>query len=351
MRKALLLLPLGCAISTWRPAPAVAQEFTPVTDATKSDTLVLRNGDTLTGDFRQLQRGIVTFETDAASTINVKWPRVVTAVTGKTFEVIMADGSTYIGSLKSGGKAHRILVETADRTVDVGRDSVVQMVRIKKTVWERLDGSVNAGFDYTQQQSKVDLSLAGTITYEIAHRRFGMSLGGTFSRQDGTSDIRRRDMAATYAHELSDKWFWSTGANGGSNTQLSLDYFWSIGTGPGRFLVRSDRVTVATWAGLFFRNERYEGESSRNTLPLSLTTDFQWFVWSSLNTDVSSRLTVSPILNDAGRWQIAFTAALSRDLVSSLNLSIGVTEVYDSKPPSDVNQNDFNFTSSLGWTF
>ena len=58
-----------------------AQQFTPVTDSQKTDVLLLRNGVEEIGDFRQLERGIVTLKTDAAGTIYVKWPRVVTATT------------------------------------------------------------------------------------------------------------------------------------------------------------------------------------------------------------------------------------------------------------------------------
>ena len=36
--------------------PAAAQDFTPVTDPHKTDVLVLRNGDRIKGDFRELQR-------------------------------------------------------------------------------------------------------------------------------------------------------------------------------------------------------------------------------------------------------------------------------------------------------
>lgn len=42
---------------------------------------------------------------------------------------------------------------------------------------------------------------------------------------------------------------------------------------------------------------------------------------------------------------------MSRELVSNLYLNIGITEVYDSKPPNDANKNDFSITSSLGWSF
>jgi hypothetical protein len=349
--KALRLLSFVCLASVLSPLPSAAQDFIPVTDPEKTDTLVLRNGDVVTGDFRELQRGIVTFDTDAASTIHIKWPRVVTATTTKTFEIVLADGVVYVGSLISSDEAHKVVVEHTAGRVRVAVDSVVQMVRIKKTIWQRLDGSVDMGLDYTQQNAKVDFNLSFTIRYNVAHNRFRLNFASTFSSQDSVSDTRRRGLEATYARELSNRWFWAVSAGAGSNSQLGLDYARLIGTGPGRFLVLSNKVQLSTWVGLFHRTERYEGDDPRGTTPLSLTTDFQWFAWSGLSTDVSSQLVISPILSDSGRWRVGFVTSLSHDLVNNLSLSIGITEIYDSKPPSDVNKNDFNFTSSLGWTF
>jgi hypothetical protein len=344
-----MLLAAACGI--FHPPRAGAQEFTPVTDPVKSDVLILRNGDEATGEFRQLQRGIVTFKTDAASTIYVKWPRVITARTDKTFEIVLADGSTHVGSMPEFGEAGRLRLQIGGESFDVARDSVVEMVRIKKTFWERLDGNVSAGLDFTQQETKLDLNLSTSVDYNVAHNRFGLDLSGTFTQQDAVDDIRRGNAAVLYARELSKTWFWAGAADAQSNSQLSLDYAWSLGSGPGRFLLRTNRVMLTTWLGLYYRTEQYESEEARNTLPLSLTTDFQWFVWSGLSTDLSSRLVISPILDDSGRWQITFVSSLSRELVSSLYLSIGITEIYDSRPPADANKNDFSFTSSLGWSF
>lgn len=72
--------------------PMCAQEFSPVTDANKTDILLLRNGTELIGEFKELDRGIVALGTDAAGTVYVKWPRVVTATTDKSFQIYLQDG-------------------------------------------------------------------------------------------------------------------------------------------------------------------------------------------------------------------------------------------------------------------
>lgn len=341
----------GVLVLAYAVSPLHAQDFVPVVDPEKTDTLLLRNGDVLTGDFRELERGILTFKTDAASTIYIKWPRVVTASTNKTFEIDLADGRVFVGSVGASERPYHIVILQAGDTLEAQISSVVAMTRIKKTFFERLDGSVDAGFNFTQQNAKVDLSLSATVRYEVARHRTRLDFDGTFSRQDSVSDIERRTLSLLYTRVLRNRWIWVGGGDATRNSQLGLDRAFDLGTGPGRFLVLSNKVQLASWIGLYYRTEQYVAEDPRSTIPLALTTDFQWFTWAGLSTDVSSRLAISPILNDSGRWRISFTASLRRELLSHLYLDLGVSEIYDSKPPTDVNKNDFAFTSSLGWTF
>lgn len=331
--------------------PAQAQNFTPVTDEQKSDVLVLRNGDVLTGDFREMARGLVTFKTDAASTIYVKWPRVVSATSAKVFEIDLDDGRVILGSVAAADSAYRILIQQAADTVELPIVSIVQMVRIKKTVFERIDGSVDAGVNFTQQNDKVDVSLSASLRYDVARHRVRLDFDGTYSRQDSVSPIQRRNGSLQYSRILHSRWSWTASVGQSGNTQLGLESAWSLGTGPGRLLISSNKVVLGTWLGLNYRTEQYTDAEARSVVPLSLTTDFEWFTWSGMSTDISSRLAIAPILNDSGRWRINFTASLRREILSNLYLNLSVNEIYDSKPPSDTNKNDFSLTSSLGWSF
>ena len=104
--------------------------------------------------------------------------------------------------------------------------------------------------------------------------------------------------------------------------------------------------------GIGYSRERFTGDEARNTVPLALITDYQFFNWSGLDTDLSSRLSIQPVLNDQGRWRISFAAYLSQEILGDLYVRIGVVEEYDSDPPSaGANKNDVSITTSLGWTY
>jgi len=329
-------------------SPLYAQQFG---GPEETDVLLLRNGDDVTGELKGLVRGQVTFKTDAMSTVYVKWPRVVTATTNKQFEIHLADGRKFFGSLKASDTPHQVIIRATRDTLELPTQSIVQLTRLGGNFWRRLSGSISLGFDFTQQNSKVDLSTAATIAYAVPLHRLELTLNGSFSRQDSASTISRRDLGLWWAREYSKVWIWSVAAQLQENSQLSLDFSFAIGTGPGRFFVNTNRVALVTWIGPFYRRENYEGEDPRTAVPLALATDFELFSWAGLSTDLSSRLVIAPVLNDSGRWQIAFIAQLNRELLNNLYLNIGLTEYFDSSPPADANRNDFSINTSLSWTF
>ena len=323
-----------------------------VSDPEKSDSLRLRNGDWVVGDLRDMALGIVEYKTDAMSTIYVKWSRVLTAITEKRFQIYLDDGRRYYGSLQASGTLGRVVIRADRDTLEVAVPSVVELKRLKASFWSRLDGSLDFGFGFTQQNAKVDLSLRSDTRYLFNRNRLNLLLNGSFTGQDSVSNITRGTARLAYIRELTGLWFVGFATSAEQNSQLSLDIRGSIGGGPGRFVIANNRMELGSFVAIGYSRERFIDEEARNTLPLALISDFKYFDWTGLSTDLSSRLSIEPVLNDRGRWRISFTANVTQEIVSDLYLRIGVVEEYDSRPPSaDANKNDFSITTSLGWTY
>jgi hypothetical protein len=323
-----------------------------VSDPQKADSLRLRNGDWVVGDLRDMTRGIVTYKTDGMSTVYVKWPRVLTATTEKRFQIYLDDERRFFGSLRASDTLGRVVIRADRDTFEVATQSIIELKRIKDTFWNRLDGSLDFGFGFTQQNAKTDLSLRWETRYLFNRNRLNLLLNGTFSRQDSVSDIMRGTARLSYIREVKGLWFVGFAASVEQNSQMSLDIRGAIAGGPGRFFIANNRMELGTFVTIGYNRERFTGEEARNAVPLGLMTDFQFFNWSGLSTDLSSRLSIQPVLNDEGRWRIGFTVNLTQEILNLLYLRVGLVEQYDSKPPSaDANRNDFTITTSLGWTY
>jgi hypothetical protein len=101
-----------------------------------------------------------------------------------------------------------------------------------------------------------------------------------------------------------------------------------------------------------YSREQFTGESPDNTIPLTFAADVEYFTWGTLDTDVSSRLSILPILNEWGRWRINFNLTAKREVLKNVYINVGVTEAFDSDPTAaGANKNDFSFTTSFGWSF
>jgi len=342
--RSLLPLLLALAALAATDSPLVAQ---------KTDTLVVRNGDVMTGEFKELQRGQVEYDTDAASTVYVKWTRVLTAKTDKRFEIDLEDGARYFGGLAQGDKPNEVRIVLDRDTLVVALHSIVRMERIKKTFWRRLDGSIDLGVSYTQQSNQTNLNFSSDVTYKKGLNNFQFDVSTSLSRQDGTDNISSFSTIFAYQRELGDRWFYGGLVSGEQNSQLDLELRGSVGAVAGRYFVQSNKVTLGSGVGLSYARERFTDQQGDNALQGLLLTDFQYFSWGALDTDLSSQLAIIPVLNQSGRWRIGFNLSLSREIVNNFYLSVGVSEQFDSQPPTeeDTENNAFSVNTSFGWSF
>ncbi len=336
----LAMAALAVAIQT---EPAFAQ---------KTDVVILSNGDAVTGDVKEFQRGKMKFSTDAMGTVYVEWPKIITLTTDKTFEIELEDGTTFFGSMSAAQEPSRLKVIVQRDTFEVATQSVVRLQRIKSTFWKRLDGSIDLGFDFTQQNAKTDLALNGDVKYKMGLRNFKLTYGLTFSRQDDTDDISKLNLQFSYTKQFGYRWFYTGLASAEENSQLSLDFRGTVGGGIGRYFVQSNKVNFALGGGIAYAREKFTDTEPDNSVPATVLADFQYFSWGDLDTDLSSRLRIMPVLNQSGRWRISFVTSFKREVVKDFYFNVSLNEFFDSQPPSeDANKNDLSLTTSFGWSF
>ena len=92
-----------CRSAAWALASVAATVLTAslicedASAAPKTDIVEFTNGDTLTGEVKGLQQGILTFKTDMMSTVSIKWEYVRNLKTSQYLEVENTEGSRYYG--------------------------------------------------------------------------------------------------------------------------------------------------------------------------------------------------------------------------------------------------------------
>ena len=155
--------------------------------------MTLANGDRITGEVVGLERGRLEFKTDDAGTLYIEWDKLLSVVATRLVEVVTSDGRRFLGSLG----------REPDRTVQsvVGADGVASRSRWRKwrsirtiggSFWQKLDGSIDAGFSYTRSSGVAQFNLNSDTVYRqpASSARLSASITVTQKNDDSGRDDR-----------------------------------------------------------------------------------------------------------------------------------------------------------------
>src|SRR6516162_8514625 len=90
----------------------------------KSDVVILRNGDRLSGDIHSLEFGILTLSTDNMSTLSIEWPAVRSITSKFEFAIERRDGTKYHGVIATSEDAADLVVQSPDGSVRIPMSEV-----------------------------------------------------------------------------------------------------------------------------------------------------------------------------------------------------------------------------------
>jgi hypothetical protein len=320
--------------------------------AAKTDVVVLRNGDRLTGEVQQLERGRLQLKTDDLGTVEIEWDKITSVAAAAPFDVDDLRGNRYMGALVPGPAAGQVLIVWAGRTDTVELAEVVRIRRLAKSFWSRLDGALDVGASYASASSLFKLDLAGSLGVERPGYEVSIEAGSTLSSQPGIEDTRRSNLSLVYAQRFQNRWLALLSGQLEQNRELGFDLRSSGTGGGGRYFVQSRRDKLLGALGLSVNRERpTEGESTTNVEAMAIVS-YDRFAYDFPKVDISVALAGFASLNDGGRYRLEADVGLKRELVRDFYATLRGYESYDSRPATEGSPlNDYGVTFALGWSF
>jgi hypothetical protein len=337
----LLVVLLACALA----APALAQ---------KTDSLVVKNGDLITGEVVKLSRGLLEYKTDSLGRLQVRWADVRQLWSKHYFEVDLASGRTIFGVFRRTAKLDTLIVQLDGVTTVVPVKDVVELTRIKTTFWSRLRGSIGLGLDFTKSSNVAQFNFNASTTYRGEHQIVSVNLLSNITyRSAEDQTVKRQEAVAAWRQFLKKQAFLVITSGAQQNEELGLDLRVFLGTGVGYYLIRSRIIELSGDIGLTGTQERAAGTDSLNeNLELPVTASFSIFKLVTPKIELTAKFTAYPNLTTKDRLrtetEIKWRHELLKDLFGDLSYYLNT----DSKPPNTQAQlNDYGINFSLGWSF
>jgi hypothetical protein len=319
--------------------------------AVKTDVVVLKNGDRLTGEVEQLERGHLQLKTDDLGSVQIEWDKIETVSASAPFAIQDVLGNRYLGSLSPGDPGQlRITWNGEEATLLLA--NVVRIRRLDKSFWKRLDGSIDVGASYTSASELFKLDFAGSLGWERPNHEVSANGSSTLTTQPGVDETRRSVFSVAYARFFKKRWVALIQGGLEQNKELGFDLRSAAALGGGRYLVRSSRDKLLTALGLSLNHEvPLEGEGTTN-VEATAVVNYDRFSYDYPKVDVSIRVSGFASLTDSGRYRLELGASLKRELVKDFYATLRGYESYDNRPATvGAKRNDYGITFALGWSF
>jgi hypothetical protein len=329
-----------CAVSTGAQARA------------KTDLVFLTNGDRITGEIKQLDRGILKLSTDDIGTINIEWEDVDSLNSVYHFRVEDHFGGKHFGAifLTRGGSMQVI---QGGETSEVSQIDVVAITPMEASFWQQLDGSISIGFSYTKSNSLAQLNSDIYVIRRAPIRLWELDASSIATSQEGDATQRREDFSITYSRLFEGKRFLSAAAATQTNDELGLDLRVQFMIGPGMNWVQTNHNDFMTVAGLSVNREWSDVETDDGyNLEAFFSAEHSVFRYDYPKTDITTEFTLYPSLTSWGRLRGELDISASRELVPDFKFTLTLYDSYDNEPADPTaDHNDYGLVAGLGYTF
>lgn len=311
--------------------------------AQKTDKVLLKNGDLITGEIKNMKFAKLSYDVDGPGTISIKWEHVVRIRSDKTFQVTMQNGDVLITRLDS------LFFEQPYVTLD----SIIEIVRIKDQFLQRLDGTINLGFNYAKSNNDLQFNFNSSITYRKPKAEVNLRLNSVISDNDNDTISKKQDATVDFYRKFKNRNYLNALLGWQQNTELGLDSRIILPVVTGKILINNNHQRLLTGAGLSFNFEKSSGDPDYSgSLEGMLIISFKEFRYSTPKLSIDSRLAIFPGLTDWGRVRMGFNLSSKVEIFKDFNVGLNFYDEFDSRPPAGaLSKNDFGLNFTIGYEF
>ena len=318
-----------------------------------TDRIHLKNGDVITGNMKELDRGKLRFKTLTMDTVYINWVDIESIDSDKYLRIGQVDGSFSNGVIQQSDLSRGLVID--DRGQDVAIPilavSTIQPIKVKESFWRQLDGDVSTGIDYKKASDILLVNLSSNLRFKQEEYEVALSANWNETSRTENNNSSRADVSGTYTRFLRNRWFWKGSGGFERNEELGLDLRALVGATAGRYLVqkttwrwelngglagnwedRSDGTTTTSAEGLI----RSSLEVFKHTLPI---------------TRLSANINVFPGITESGRMRINTDITLRNEIVRSLFWDLSFYSTFDNRPPEGASEEDYGIVTSIGASF
>ena len=318
--------------------------------AEKTDVVILKNGDKITGEIKRVGAGLLELNTDHMGTIHIEWPYIAKIFSDTNQSIDTIDGRRFFGRLTALEEGDVIGIQTSTSLIELPTEDLFSAWPVQAGFWDRSDLDLSVGFDYQKSTDITELTLAADWSHRRPDRLTEASLRANITEQSDAEDQRRSQISFSHQFALPDNRFKSWLGSAETNESLGLDIRLYGGGVYGNYLARNTNGWVSVSYGLIGTHEEFTDGASQTGLEAIGNVSVNYFRFADPERSLTSRLSIFPSLTESGRFRSDFRTTFKLEFFSDFFWSMEAYYQGDNEPTADASRSDYGVTTALGWT-
>lgn len=343
----LLATALGAAA---RAAPLVAQ---------KTDVIVLRNGDRVTGEIKGLSHGLLDYSTDDVGRLKVEWIKLLRITSRMYYEVELVDGRKFFGRFDPPTEDGKLVVALEPQSDTLAITDVVVITPIGSRLPSRLKAFLDVGLSLAKAQWATTLNASGEVRYRGPTVGTGLGFSSYLQGEENQETTVRHYVQLDGGRFLGSRDVIGALVAAERNDELDLLLRVSGGAGFGRTLSHTNASETSAFVGLVVSGEKTSlgdpaGPSDTTTTTLEGYVRLTWaaFRYDQPKLDLSTVLDLFPSLAEGGGLRANLNLRIKYEIFTDFHVGLSFQDSYDGNPAGDApGRNDFVASFTVGWSY
>ena len=324
---------------------------------TKTDLVVMKNGDHLTGEIKGLSEGVLYLDMEyILGTSSLQWSKVERLESKQLFLVKTENGSVYTGTLSTAETADDRPVqievaETSGAQVVIDRAHIVEMDTTSERFFQRFNGYIDTGITYSKGNQSTQYNFGSEVTYPRERWGAAASFESTLSSSTGASASTRNQLDVDAFRLMRwNNWFYEGLGTFLQSSEQGIIRQGTFGGGVGRYLKNTNRARVSLMGGFAGQNTEYnQNIASQNLASGLIATNLQFFWFNKTNGELNA--VFLPAISQPGRVKFNMNATYYIKLTGNLSWNVSFYGNWDNRPPDGLSSSDYGSSSGLSWKF
>ena len=326
----------------------------------KTDVIVMRNGDRLTGEIKSLDSGVLYVRLDyTLGNISLDWTKVDHIESKQLFLITTQDGLVYSGTIwpptSPGARPTKLeIIDSTSRSIELDKSRVTNIEQTALSVLQRFNGQIGLGATYSRGNQSTQYNLNSNVEYPRERWSASAAYTSNLTSSNHTTVSTRNEFELSGLRLLRwNNWYYTGLTDLLQSSQQGIALQATFGGGIGRYLKKAGRATVSVTGGLGWQQinyrERSLPSSSQQVTTALIATHVYLFRFDKTTLNIDALFL--PALSDPGRLHFNLNTSYYIKMWRKLSWNISLYGNWDNHPPPGFSTGDYGSSTGISWRF